>query len=135
MVPFVNETAAVLRSVLSSQEEAFIVVDALDEYRLGDGDASLSLVRHLQSLDVRLLLTSRSPVSTASIKQFITVTVSPGEEDVRAYVQHRTIDRLADNLSRVPTLLEEILPVVLEKSKGRYVASLQSVPTSIQINL
>lgn len=120
MVPTTDRMIALLRSELSAFFKVYIVVDALDEYSVPDYLFSHALVKQLQLLNARLLITSRHPVGFMP-DTFLTLHVSAHADDARIFVQQHLTGHLANILTRTPRLLDEIVSAVVAKSDGMYV--------------
>lgn len=61
-LPSQEDARNALQQELARREPVYVVIDALDEYRPSDASAQKSLVYDLESLGVKLLITSRTPI-------------------------------------------------------------------------
>lgn len=125
--PSVAEYSRLLESQLSSFSEAFLVIDALDEYLDNDRtrDALLAEIRKLQPR-LRLLVTSRPNVKNLALN-FDNVTqleIRASDSDIKRYLESEIYkkERLRSHVTANPTLKDIIINTIVQKAEGMSVS-------------
>lgn len=121
IAPGQDKIMTTLKSELSANATTYVVIDALDEFASEDFSSALALVKDLEGLDVKLLVTSRysfSFIRDHSLK----IEVSASETDIMLYIEERISScfRLRKFIERSPELRPDILVKVTAKSQGMY---------------
>ncbi|KAH7061025.1 ankyrin repeat domain-containing protein [Paraphoma chrysanthemicola] len=122
--PSVDEIFAVLQSVLAKFSAVYVIVDALDECRDGDGTRRLFLakLRDLQAkTDLRLMITSRFiPGVVDEFKTALRLDVQASDEDVKRFVAGQ-IYRLPKRIQRDTALQEIMQEKIVEAVGGMFI--------------
>lgn len=98
----------------------YIVIDALDEYHVGDVVPRTELIRELETLNVRISVTSRSGVPFKhKLENFASCPISALPDDIRAFVNDSMEKSyLGDVLRRCDGMLEEVREFAVNKADG-----------------
>jgi hypothetical protein len=123
-----SSLTSMLRDMLSTMDDIYIVLDALDESTTRESllDWLITVLREIKSSSCRLLVTSRMEEDIRDVLlSYITpnnvVSCQKGnvEEDVRTYVKHRIkTDRKFERWKSHPDLCAEIETNLMEKANG-----------------
>jgi Cdc6-like AAA superfamily ATPase len=115
-----------LRAILAPCTRAFVILDALDECPVNDGNGSIrqpflrELVRLQNEVGFNLLATSRPDQEIAShLQSGDVVEIRAREEDIRHYVDAR-LDDLPSFVRKRPTLQQHIRDSITETAKDMY---------------
>ncbi len=124
--PSLKEISEVLNSVITNYSRTFIVIDALDEYQVSNGDRKtlLSKISNLQAITrANLFATSRFvPEIVKELEGSVTLEIRASDEDVRRYLDgHMT--QLPSFVLRSPDLQTEIKTEIVKAVDGMYVTS------------
>lgn len=119
---FFKEISEALQSVIVSYHRAFVIVDALDEYRTSDRMQFLTEISGIQAkTNLNVFATSRSiPEISERFKDAISLEVCASEEDVRRYVDGH-MSRLPSFVDRDQKLQGEIKSGISQSVGGMYV--------------
>ncbi|KAJ7879052.1 ankyrin repeat-containing domain protein [Mycena olivaceomarginata] len=120
--PSLDDIYSLLCSTLSELANAFIIIDALDEYPESQRDI---LLHYLSTLPptARIMLTSRPHIT---IKHVIAdseaLEIRATEDDIRRYVNAQISKsvRLCNHISNRPELREEIETNIVQRSDGMF---------------
>lgn len=88
----------------------------MDEYRLGDVSAPKELIRQLESLGARLLVTSRNDIPF-TLGTYGALPIAASLRDVRAFVTAR-VGSFTDVVRQRDGLSEEITERMVEQAHG-----------------
>jgi hypothetical protein len=125
-LPLLDEISTSLQSVLTTYSRVFIIIDALDECQVSDGNRIrfLSEICSLQAkCGANLLVTSRfMPDITVRFNQAITLEIRASSEDVRRYLDGHMF-RLPGFVVRSPELQEEVKSKIVQSVQGMCVTS------------
>ncbi|KAI0892243.1 ankyrin repeat-containing domain protein [Annulohypoxylon nitens] len=118
---FFKEISEALQSVIVSYHRAFVIVDALDEYRTSDRMKFLTEISGIQAkTNLNVFTTSRSiPEISERFKDAISLEVCASEEDVRRYVDGH-MSRLPSFVDRDQKLQEEIKSGISQSVGGMF---------------
>lgn len=98
-------------------QPVFLVIDALDEYQIGNVSASIALVQDLETLDISLLITSRTVIPFSEDSYYI-LEIRASEHDVHATAA-RALERSAvGTLLRQRGLLDEMSTRIATQAAG-----------------
>lgn len=123
--PTLKDFTKALQSVISSFSRVYIIVDALDEYRLSDGDRSLFIewlfgLQH-PNKHIRLFVSSRSIPSIkeafASNVKIKSLEIRASEHDIQRYLNAR-IAKLPLSTWNRPDLEDEVRRTIIGEAKG-----------------
>jgi Cdc6-like AAA superfamily ATPase len=124
--PSFDEISEVLKFVINDYSRVFIVIDALDEGHVYDGDRGrlLSEIFNLQAkTGANFFATSRSiPEITRKFEGSLSVEIRASNDDVRIYLDGK-ISQLRPFVARNFTLQEEIKTKIIKAVDGMYVPS------------
>jgi hypothetical protein len=124
--PTFDEISEVLHSVVATYSRSFIIVDALDEYRVPDGGGSkfLSEIFNLQAkTGSNLFVTSRFiPEIEQKFEGCLSVEVRATDDDVQRYI-HNNMFLLPSFVLGSPTLQREIETEITKAVRGMYASS------------
>jgi ankyrin repeat protein len=125
--PSFGEISKALHSVVNGYSRAFIIVDALDECRVSDGDRKQLL---LQIFDIQV----RTGASLFATSRFIPeiekefkgrsaqLEIRASDEDLQRYLDGHML-RLPSFVSRSPDLQKEVKIAIINAANGMYVLS------------
>ncbi|KAI1092560.1 ankyrin repeat-containing domain protein [Rostrohypoxylon terebratum] len=116
-----KEISETLRSMIALYHRAFVIVDALDEYRTSDRMKFLAEIFDIQAkTHLNVFATSRSiPEISERFKDAISLEVCASEEDVRRYVEGHMF-RLPSFVDRNQKLQEEIKTGISQSVGGMF---------------
>ncbi|KAH9864036.1 hypothetical protein J1614_009969 [Plenodomus biglobosus] len=121
--PSLEEIFCTLREVVATYTTVYVVIDALDECRDGDGTRSqlLARLRDLQmGQDVRIMATARfMPEIEAEFQTAMRLEIQASDEDVRRFVAGQT-HRLPKCIQRDPALQKMVEERTLERIDGMF---------------
>jgi Cdc6-like AAA superfamily ATPase len=121
--PSIGEISKTLRSVIISYARTFIVIEALDECQISDGNRKkllLELFRIQTETGANLFATSRFiPEIESEFEGKIILEIRANDEDVRRYINGR-MSQLPSFVSRNDVLEEEIRSKITEAVGGMY---------------
>jgi len=119
-----REKFITLLGIVANQfDQAFIVIDALDEYP-EDDDIRMEVLDSIKDIKkfANVLVTSRSeiPAIEKSFEGDLWEEIRAADDDIRAYLKSEIGKRtlLSDQISKRPSLREEIVTKVVSKAKG-----------------
>lgn len=121
--PSLNDYYNTIRKVACAFERIFVVVDALDE--CAESDELCSRIQDLLSLGNFGFLATSRPLK--SIDEFFTgatnIEIYAMETDVRRYLDSQiwSKPRLRAQIRRSPSLSDEIIDKITQKTQGMYV--------------
>lgn len=117
-LPSLKRARAALQQELLRFGRVFVVVDALDEYRVGDSSAPKELVRELELLRASLLITSRNEVPFMR-GTYERCTIVAAARDVETFVT-RTMESksIGDLLRQQDGLSDEIIRAIVKQTQG-----------------
>jgi hypothetical protein len=122
--PLLNEILKVLHSVVTDYSVAFIIINALNEYQVSDGnrDKFLSELFHLHAITgTNLFTTSRFiPEVVNKFEGSIKLEIRANNEDVLRYVDERIPQLLQFRISKYPDLQNTIRKEILKAVGGMY---------------
>ncbi|KAK4074090.1 hypothetical protein Trihar35433_3564 [Trichoderma harzianum] len=113
--------------LLREFKQSFLVLDALDECFNGLRDEVLSTVEHLQSLGVRILITSRQ-TGPGEFSEWAHIEVKAHAEDLGYLFDHKLDNRFSQTIKDILTKerKEEVIETIASKTDGMFLwASLQ----------
>lgn len=123
--PTLQDFLKALQSIVSSFSRVYIIIDALDEYRLSDGDCSLFIewlfgLQH-QNKHIRLFVSSRSipgiKEAFASNVKTKSLEIRASEEDIELYLNAR-IAKLPLSTWNRPDLEDKVRRIIIDEAKG-----------------
>ncbi len=124
--PSIEEVSKVLYSVVADYSKTFIIIDALDECQVLDGNRKklLSEILALQTkIGVSLFATSRFvPEIVKNFEGCVSLEILASDKDVQRYVNGHIL-QLPSFVLRSPDLQEEITTEITKAVKGMYVVS------------
>ncbi|TFK96153.1 hypothetical protein BDV98DRAFT_597930 [Pterulicium gracile] len=105
--------------------DTYIVVDALDEYNIGDVVAQTEFIRELETLNVKILVTSRSHVPfKQKLGNFASCKISALPDNIRAFVNYSMEKSyLGDVLRRGDGTLDEVREAAVNKADGIFLST------------
>lgn len=112
----------VLRIELKRFQRAFIVIDALDEFRVGDPNKQKTLVKELETLGASILITSRSPIPFTP-RTFFSCEIRASRNDIRTFVTATIREGpgiLDQILAQREGLTERVVDSVTAQADGLY---------------
>lgn len=123
--PTVKDFKKALQSVISSFARVYIVIDALDEYRLPEGDRKLFIewLFELQrpNKDIRIFVSSRSipriKEAFAGNGKIKSLEIRASEHDIQLYLDAR-IAKLPLSAWNRPDLEDEVKRTIIGEAKG-----------------
>jgi hypothetical protein len=124
--PTLQDFTKALQSVISSFARVYIIVDALDEYRLSDGDRKLFLewLFELQqpNKDIRIFVSSRSiprikEAFAGGNGKIKSMEIRASEHDIQLYLNAR-IAKLPLSAWNRPDLEDEVKRTIIGEAKG-----------------
>jgi hypothetical protein len=118
--PSLDEVTTLLRSLISSFNDIFVVIDALDEAEEEVRSTLVELVTQL-SPTLRLLCTSRFLEDIGNIFQSRPkLEIFAREDDIRKYLKARIMaeGRLRRHVDAEPRLLHDIIESIVSKVQG-----------------
>lgn len=121
--PQFDELLSILVSALSHFERAWIVLDALDEYRDGIESFVTSFEYLIHDTHANIFVTSR-PISHSEglFPKTIKIEVQAANDDVRSYISHRLSSpengRAVKEMMKDPQLKLWVTEKVLQESNG-----------------
>ena len=133
--PPLKETAKLLHSQVEKFDQAFIVIDALDECPESD-QTRKTLIAEVRGLlpKVRLMVTSRDvPSIENTFKHDTRLEIRAQDQDIRDFIDFQVehCDELLDLLEGYDDVKSSITPKILEKTNGMSV----SQPVAIDFKL
>jgi hypothetical protein len=124
--PSIDEISKVLYSVIVDHSKAFIIIDALDECQVSDGDRKrlLSEIFNLQAkTGANLFATSRFiPEITKEFERSIKLEIRASEGDVQRYLAAHILE-LPSCVSRSSDLQEKIKSEIIKAVDGMHAPS------------
>jgi hypothetical protein len=122
--PSFDEIPKILYSVVADYSRTFIIIDALDECQVSDGDRSkfLSDLFHLQAMTgANLFVTLRFiPEVVNKFEGSIKLEIRASNEDVLRYINERIPQLLQLRISKYPDLQHTIRKEILKAVDGMY---------------
>ena len=119
--PSFDEISKVLQSIMTDYQKVFIIIDALDECNVSDGDRAkfLSEVHSLQAkTGLCLFATSRFiPDIQKDFQESAMLEIRASRQDVERYLEGH-IQRLPSFVSRSPALQDEIKTGIVQAVDG-----------------
>jgi hypothetical protein len=105
--PFYSRVKEILTQEISTFDRSFIVIDALDEFSIAYPHLSVNLVRDLETLGARVLITSRSAIPFTS-GCYEECPISASDEDIQSLISSEFQQGyLPELLKRNPNLAKE----------------------------
>ncbi|KAJ6563634.1 hypothetical protein DFH09DRAFT_1364040 [Mycena vulgaris] len=119
--PSLEEIHAILGSAVSQYSNAFIIIDALDEYPERQRGILLRCLSSLGST-VNLMLTSRPNINPNHVLNLQTLEIRAAEDDIRLYVDSQILGsfRLSRHIQNRPSLREDIETTIVRRSDGMF---------------
>ena len=124
--PGFEEYSRILRSLIATFTDVYIVVDALDECDWSNG-ARMKLIKELQESSANLLCTSRHLGDIEqSFANYSRLEIRASDTDVTKFLQARISEEgsLVEFCGRDKTLEGTIVEKIIEKANGMYVPAL-----------
>lgn len=108
----------VFQAVRVEFEGVFIVVDALDEYQVGNLSAETAIVEHLESFGASRLVTSRNGVPFTA-GSYLECRITASEEDVKNMIVRRLARPSAgEALHQSSMSLEDVADIAFTRAQG-----------------
>lgn len=119
-----ERAVVILKQELACFPRTFIIIDALDEYRVSNASAQQQLVQELETFNASLLFTSRHPVAfRLGASTEIGIRASP--VDVKMCVTEEMGKGLLTMVFRgQPRMAQEVMDTIVEHTDGMYVLCL-----------
>ena len=121
--PLIGEISKTLQSVIVSHARTFIIIDALDECQISDGNRRRFLLElfHIQAeTEANLFATSRFiPEIESEFKGKIMLEIRAHDDDVRRYINGH-MSQLPSFVSRNEVLENEVRNKITEAVGGMY---------------
>lgn len=123
--PSLDEISPLLMKELQTYSPVFVIIDALDECA-DRNNTRAALLAQIQKLpqNSRVLITSRySPKIEENFKDVPAIDIRATDDDVKRYIEGRIKrePKLAKHIRSDPTLMDDIVTIVVENCQGMYV--------------
>lgn len=116
-----ERAAVVPQHGLARFPRVYVIIDALDEYRVSNAPAQQQLIRELETLNVSLLVTSRHPVVFTS-EESMEIEIRASTDDVKMYVTEEMAKDLLTEVFRGRSgMAQEVMETIVENTGDMYV--------------
>ncbi|TFK97529.1 hypothetical protein BDV98DRAFT_257738 [Pterulicium gracile] len=111
-----ERAAVVPQHGLARFPRVYVIIDALDEYRVSNAPAQQQLIRELETLNVSLLVTSRHPVVFTS-EESMEIEIRASTDDVKMYVTEEMAKDLLTEVFRGRSgMAQEVMETIVENT-------------------
>jgi hypothetical protein len=118
--PNIGDLEVLLMSICQTYDTLYVVIDALDEFKVTERKVLFPILQSLQKASVQIFITSRQHAQDLerAFRAHPKVEIQAAQSDIQRYVEHQ-IDQDDDLTDLLPgDLRSKVIDTVTEKSNG-----------------